>query len=108
MLRRFFTAVLEKNAVFEGDFQTEPYEAGWASEALFFVRVLDLSEGARLVCRPQISPDGLGWCDEGSEGAVAAGKGLYSFPLRDFGGWLRLDCRLEGRAKVLIYLALKE
>jgi hypothetical protein len=108
MLRRFFTAVLEKNAVFEGDFQTEPYEAGWASEARFFVRVIELSEGARLVCRPQISPDGLLWCDEGSEGVEAVGKGLYSFPLRDFGGWLRLDCRLEGRAKVLIYLALKE
>ncbi len=108
MLRRFFTAVLEKNAVFEGDFQTEPYEAGWAAEARFFVRVLELSDGGRLPCKAQISPDGLHWCDEGGAGIWASATGLYSFPVRDFGGWLRLDCRLEGRAKLLIYLALKE
>jgi hypothetical protein len=108
MLRRFFTAVLEKNAVFEGDFQTEPYEAGWAAEARYFVRVMELSDGGRLTCKPQISPDGLHWCDEGGAGASASAAGLYSFPVRDFGGWLRLDCRLEGRAKLLIYLALKE
>lgn len=108
MLRRFFTAVLEKNQTFDGDFQTEPYEVGWASEARFFVRVIEISDGGRLAVKPQVSPDGLFWCDEGSDGFAAAEKGLYSFPVREFGGWLRLDCRLEGTAKVLIYLALKE
>ncbi|MBI1355823.1 MAG: hypothetical protein GC160_15900 [Acidobacteria bacterium] len=107
MLRRSFTAVLEKNAVFDGDFATEPYEVGWASEARFFVRVRELSEGARLLCRPQISPDGLFWCDEGAEGVSIAAPGLYSFAVREFGNWLRLDCPLDGRAKLLIYLALK-
>ena len=107
MLRPSFTAVLEKNATFEGDFETEPYEVGWASEARFFIRVREMSEGARLTCRPQISPDGLFWCDEGGEGAAMTAPGLRSFAVREFGNWLRLDCRLAGRAKVMIYLALK-
>ena len=65
-VRKSFTAVLERNATFEGDFETEPYEVGWASEARWFVRVL-AAEGAgvSLACTAQVSPDGLGWCDEG-------------------------------------------
>jgi hypothetical protein len=37
--------------------------------------------------------------------------GLYSFPLRDFGHWLRLRADVQGSGvsvKVMIYLALKE
>ena len=111
MLRRSFTATIEKNAVFTANFETEPYEAAWAGEARWFVRVVELAEGSRLVCRPQISPDGLYWCDEGSAGVELETPGLASFALRDFGGWLRLDCRLTGAApsaKVVIHLALKE
>ena len=39
-LRRSYTAVVERNALWQGDFATEPYEAAWASEAIFFVRAL--------------------------------------------------------------------
>ena len=39
------TAVLERFGTFSGDFATEPYEAGWAEEAIFFIRV-DAVEGA--------------------------------------------------------------
>jgi hypothetical protein len=110
MLRRSFTAVLEKNSTFESDFATEPYEAGWALEARWFVRILESSPGIRLTVTPQISPDGLFWCDEGSEPLVMEQPGLASLPLGNFGQWLRLDVRLGGehpRVKVLIYLALK-
>ncbi|MCC6860058.1 MAG: hypothetical protein IT158_15930 [Bryobacterales bacterium] len=112
MVRRSFTAVLEKNTTFTSDFSTEPYEAGWAAEARWFIRVLEM-EGSETVLRvtPQISPDGLFWCEEGSAPLLISKPGLYSFALREFGHWLRLDARLAGagaQVKVLIYLALKE
>lgn len=134
-MRRSFTAVLERNTTFTSALATEPYEAGWASEARWFVRVLDLASGAVLTVRPRVSPDGLFWCDEGSTPPPMPAPGLYSFALRDFGGWLRLDATLDGStpsrpdrrpgpldepgldatldgsapsARVIIYLALKE
>ena len=40
MPRQVYTAVVERNVTWEGAFATEPYEAGWAAEALIFIRVL--------------------------------------------------------------------
>ena len=111
MLRRSFTAVLEKNSVFDADFATEPYEAGWATEARWFVNVLEIRGGARLRMTPQLSPDGLHWCDEGSPPLETDRLGLGSLALRNFGSWLRLRGELAGQGgsvRVLIYLALKE
>ena len=92
-------------------FATEPYEAGWASEARWFVRVLEAAgEGAELLVHPQISPDGLFWCDEGSAPLVAHGPGLYSCALRDFGALAAPARRSAGQSasfKVVIALALK-
>lgn len=110
MLRRSFTAVLEKGATFDADFSTEPYEAGWALEARWFVRVLRADDGAGLVLVPQVSPDGSAWCDAGKESIQISGAGLASLPMRNFGSWLRLDARLigaPGSVTVIIYLALK-
>ena len=112
MVRRSFTAVLEKNSTFTAGFQTEPYETAWAGEARWFVRVQEMSgAGATLRATAQISPDGLFWCDEGTPGMVMTGAGLNSQALREFGHWLRLNVDLTGeapRVKVTIYLALKE
>jgi hypothetical protein len=105
-MRNSFTAVIEQSNTYTAGFATEPYETGWASEARWFVRVLEI-EGT-LAVRPQISPDGLVWCDEGSTALDIDAPGMWSFPLRDFGHWLRLDCPVTGRVKVLVYLALKE
>jgi hypothetical protein len=111
-MRRSFTAVVSRNESMGTEFLTEPYECVWASEARWFIRVLDVSkEGLLLRLRPQISPDGLFWCDEGHPGITAAGPGLYSFSLSGFGGWLRLAGGVEGSggtAKSIIYLVLKE
>ena len=107
MLRRSLTAVLEKNSTFDGDFETEPYEVAWASEARWFVRVFEI-EG-RLYAEAEVSPDGLDWCAEGEAKTLEIdAPGLYSFPLRDFGHWLRLSAKLDGKARVQILLALKE
>jgi hypothetical protein len=110
MVRRSYTAVLEKNLVLTRRFETEPYEVPWASEARFFVRVLD-PPGCSLLLRVQISPDGLTWCDECPEPVATGGAPLFSFALRDFGHWLRLQCETVppgAHARVMIYLALKE
>ncbi len=118
MVRRSFTAVIEKNSTFTANFETEPYEAGWASEARWFVRVLAMSgDDVSVSLYPQISPDGLFWCDEGTSPLVIRATELqppdpvFSLPLQQFGQWLRLRGVLLGvnpRLKVLIYLALKE
>jgi hypothetical protein len=103
---------LEKNTTFDSHFFTEPYEVAWAGEARFFLRVLDISgEKVTLTVNAQLSPDGLFWCDEGSRPLIIEATGLYSFPVRDFGHWLRLQGRLTGacpKVKLLIYLAVKE
>ena len=106
MLRRSLTAVLEKNATFDSDFATEPYEAAWAAEARWFLRVFEID--GSLEIEPELSPDGLEWCAEGREPLAIAAPGLYTFGLAGFGHWLRLNGRLSGRARVQILLALKE
>jgi hypothetical protein len=110
-MQQSLTAVMERNITFDADFATEPYEAGWANEARWFVHVLAAGgDGPELRITPQISPDGLFWCDEGGPGVAAYGPGLYSFPLRDFGGWLRLCGQVRGQGasfRAIIYLVLK-
>ena len=41
---------------------------------------------------------------------VASGPGVYTLPLREFGGWLRLCGQVRGQQasfRVIIYLVLK-
>ena len=106
------TAVIEQSNTFTTDFVTEPYEVAWASEARWFVRLLDWDgDLSEVMITSQISPDGLVWCDEGTERLRITEEGLYSFPMREFGHWLRVRGDLEGdnlSVKLLIYLALKE
>lgn len=107
-MRQTQTAVLERYTVLEGEFSTEPYEAGWAAEARWFIQVLESSnDGELLDVTTQISPDGLNWCDAGNGEHAHTGTGLLSFPAREFGQWLRLRGSVRGTAKVLIYLTLK-
>jgi hypothetical protein len=109
MLRRSFTAVIEKNTTWTSNFETEPYEAGWATESRWFVHIMTIDGAdASLAVTPQISPDGLFWCDEGHAPLVMSKPGVYSFALRDFGNWLRLRADVHGSVKVMLYLALKE
>jgi hypothetical protein len=115
-VRQSLSVVLERNSILSGAFATEPYEAAWASEARWFVRVLEIrGSPARLQATTQISPDGLHWCDLDDERLCLSEPGLVSRPVREFGGWLRLNGDItsdngsteEVQAKVLIYLVLK-
>lgn len=107
------TAVIERNVTWQGDFATEPYEAAWASEALFFVRVLAKEKlSANLDAHVQISPDGMHWCNEGEIlylPTAAADDDLAFCRVKQFGGWLRLAGTVPAGSSVtvIVYLVLK-
>ena len=115
-MRQSHTAVVERNQCWEGDFATEPYEAGWSHEAIFFVRLLraEAANSSSLITvelQVQISPDGIHWCDEGSRLNFVAHHALDkpSFVrVSHYGGWLRLAGTVkDGRVWALVHLALK-
>lgn len=112
MIRRSFTATVARNETWTGQATTEPYEAAWASEAIFFIRALEASGPlADAVVRVQISPDGIHWCDEGTSFGLPMAAGRVTFGrVRYFGGYLRVAAVLPPQAtcKVIVALALKE
>jgi hypothetical protein len=116
-MRRCITSVLEQGNVWSASFETEPFEAGWASEARWFIRILDPmpTQGVVLNLTPQISPDGILWCDGLAEGRglrielPVASTDVFTLVQHDFGNWLRLRVAFDrGPVKFLIYLVLKE
>jgi hypothetical protein len=111
-MRHFYTAVLERMRNHAADFDTEPYEAGWAGEAMFFFRIHDIrGEGVRLTSRVQVSVDGIDWVDEGTAFPPLERPGSTCVKVRHFGGWLRLHTEIRGADPVVnltIQLALKE
>ncbi len=111
-MRQFYTVVLERMQSYRGDFQTEPYETAWAGEAMFFVRVHEMTgTGTRLRSRVQVSVDGIEWLDEGTSFPAISEAGSHFVRVSHFGGWLRLANVLEGNdgaVQLTIQLALKE
>jgi hypothetical protein len=108
-MRQSHTAVVERDVIWSGAFETEPYEASWAREAIFFVRTLDASGATE--ARVQISPDGMRWCDEGTVIALCEEVDGVAFgKVSHFGTFLRLVGELpEGvEMRVIVYLSLKE
>jgi len=115
LMRNAYTAVIARGEWWEGPVQTEPYEAAWAAEALFFVRVMQTGDAlgqdaAEGLARVQISPDGMHWVDEGGAMRIPVQAGALAFArVREFGGWLRLavDVPSGARMQVVATLALK-
>ena len=110
-MRQSYTAVIERNFLWEGSFETEPYEAAWAAQAIFFVRVLE-AEGPpqSSAVQVQISPEGMHWCDEGTLVDLPDKSGAVSFGrVSHFAGWLRIVGELPEsvQLKVIVYLSLK-
>ena len=111
-MRQFNASHLEVKKTFSEDFETHPFECGWAGEAIFFVMVEGVEgANARLDCRVQLSHDGVTWADEGSALDSLREAGLRFIRVRHFGNWLRLACRIRGEEpafKLLLQIALKE
>ena len=107
MVNKTYSAVVERNVTWVGDFATEPYECGWAREAIFFVRSLQGGSGA--LCKVQISADGMRWCDEGSvfELPRTAGETTWC-RVAHFGNWLRIAGSTgKDPVTVLVTLSMK-
>lgn len=114
-MRRSHTAVVTRNVAWCGPFSTEPFEAGWASEAIFFLRPLDLDRLPEdtilaLHCSVDISPDGIRWCPLSRHDIIfSPAAPMHFLPVRHFGGWLRLSGTVQGpETRFLVYLSLKE
>jgi len=111
-MRNSHTSVVDLRQVFAGEFATEPYECGWASEGIYFVTVeTAVCDFNTLGLRVQISADGIHWIDDGSTFPAMVGPGLSFCRVSRFGGWLRLVGELQGRAAmamITVRLALKE
>lgn len=104
----FATSVIERRLEINAAHTTHPFEAGWASEAVFFIQI----EGVHpeLSVQAQISPDGLHWVDRGSPCVMSAQDQIAAIDLMNFGGWLRLafqGATTEHTATVLVHLSLK-
>lgn len=111
-MRNFNMVVLERLKNFSESFATEPYEVGWASEAIFFIRVHEIErEDVKINASVQISSDGIHWVNEGTVLDPASKQGDYFVKVSHFGGWLRLQVNLIGNqpdVKLTIQLVLKE
>lgn len=111
-MRMFNASHLEVKKYFTEDFQTEPYEAGWASEVIFFIMVEEMKgKDVSLTARVQLSHDGVNWCDEGTVSDPVVREGLHFIRVRHFGNYLRLACTVGGEEPALklnIQIACKE
>jgi hypothetical protein len=110
-MRQAQTTILERIRDFEQDFVTEPFETSWASEAtLFVIRHEAAHAGDYLEVAPQISADGINFCDADDALIMRGDDAVKFIPLRHFAGALRFSCRLShgARFKLTLQLHLKE
>lgn len=110
MLPENITVVVGRNERWSGNAASEPYEAGWAREAVIFVRALKEPKGAPPMARVEISPDGMRWVAEGTEAPMPSDKdGIAALRVKHFGNWLRVaaDFSADAECTVLVTLHLK-
>jgi hypothetical protein len=116
MTNSSYNAVVERNVTWNGSFSSEPYECGWAKEAVFFVRALlpvvpsgAAGKSAPPEAKVQISPDGIRWIDEGSSFLLPQTQDQTVFcRIAHFGNWLRIVGDTKGaELRVLVTLSLK-
>lgn len=102
------TSVLARRIWITSEHTTLPYEAGWATEAVFFTQAD--GEHSDLRVTTEISPDGITWIPRGKTRTLASNQKILDSSLSVFGDWLRL--RIEGAseerpAHILVHLNLK-
>jgi len=105
MLRESASAVVARNETWTGSAATEPYEAGWAGEAIVFVRALKAPAfaGSSPMARVEISPDGMRWVPEGTTFPLPGVPDEVTFArVRHFGQWLRIAADLGAGAEITL------
>lgn len=103
-----YTSVLTRRVWISDSYATLPYEAGWATEAVFFTQV----EGDHppLTLTTEISPDGIAWVPHGVQQTLRESETIAANTLTIFGNWLRLaitGAAEERPARILVHVCLK-
>jgi hypothetical protein len=108
MLPENTLAIVARNERWTGRAATEPYECGWAREAVFFVRALAVENVPDFAsAQVQVSPDGIRWVDEGTGLLLPVAPGGMEFAkVSHFGGWLRLAAELPDDAAMTVIVSL--
>jgi len=108
-MKNFNDSHLEVKKFFSGSFETHPYEAGWADEAIFFVMVEKINGEPTLSANVQISQDGVHWINDGSETVIIKDLGQHFIKVQpNFGNYLRLAVNIEGGEMYLnLHIACK-
>ncbi|CAD7036974.1 hypothetical protein REJC140_03602 [Pseudorhizobium endolithicum] len=110
MLPENITSVVSRNETWTGAAASEPHEAGWAREAIIFVRALKEPKGKQPVARVEISPDGMRWVAEGTQAAMPIEQdGIAVMRVHHFGNWLRVAADFADgcESTVLVTIHLK-
>jgi len=106
MLPESQAAVVARNETWTGQAATEPYEAGWAREAVIFVRALK-SMGVAGRAHVELSPDGMNWVAEGTTFALPDDDNKVTYArVREFGNWLRLRAELPQGSSVTVVVTI--
>jgi hypothetical protein len=102
------TSVLARRVRIIADFATLPYEAGWASEVVFFTQVE--GDHPELTIVTEISPDGITWVPRGEPERLPEGASIAASSLTGYGNWIRLviaGATEDQPARVLVHAVLK-
>ena len=107
MLRSSTMAVLARNERWRGKAASEPYECGWAKEAVIFLRLLEPPTGELPDAHVEISPDGMHWAPEGTRIPFPRSIEDTTFArVGHFGGWLRISADLPDGAAATVLSAM--
>lgn len=104
------SAIIARNTPWSGLNHSEPYEAGWADQAIVFIRALKAPAGKPGVAHVEISGDGMRWVREGTSFDLPAAEDAVTFAkVSHFGTWLRIAAEIPGESTqtLLITLHLK-
>jgi len=111
-MRHFHASVVERRITVKDGFAAHPMEAGWASEAIFFLIVEEVQgTDTMLDAVVEISADGITWIPDGTAFAKITAPGNYFVKVSHFGNWLRVSGIVSGAEaslKLSVQLHLKE
>jgi hypothetical protein len=111
-MKHFHAATVERRKTYTNKLESQPMEAGWASEAIFFILVEEVKgDNTELSASVEISADGINWIPEGSVFPTIRSGGHYFVKVSHFGNWLRVNGVIEGNnneIKLSVHLHLKE
>ena len=109
-MRQFQASAVERRIYFKTQLTSQPMEAGWASEAIFFLIVEEIKGTACIKTHVEISPDGINWIKEGAVFPEITTPGHYFCKVTHFGNWLRVNGEISGagaEVKASVQLHLK-